>query len=97
KGGGYFGNALLARGTINLGGDFKVNSFNSTDPSYSTNSLYDPARVKANGDVGSMSTTAGAIQIGNSKIFGRVMTTPTGGYPIGAAGTVSDQAVQGNA
>jgi hypothetical protein len=96
KGGGYFGNALLSRSTINLGGDFKVNSFNSSDPNYSTNGLYDAATVKATGDISSMSTAAGAIQIGNSKIFGRVMTTPTGSYIIGAAGIVGDHAFQSN-
>jgi len=55
---------------------------------------YDPAKTKANGSIASIMASTNAIQIADSKIFGAVRYPPNGGYTLGKAGMVGDQAFQ---
>ncbi len=93
---GQFGAGILTKNAINLGSDFLINSFDSTDPNYSTNGKYDKNKVKANGDLATVSPIVGQLQIADSDIYGHVYTTATGSYTLGKAGFVGDQAFGSN-
>jgi hypothetical protein len=85
---------VFTKNAINLGSDFLIDSFDSTDPAHSFNGKYQASTAKANGSLASISTTAGQIMIADSKIFGKVYSPPTGSYALGKAGVVGDQAFQ---
>lgn len=91
---GLYRPAILVKQGISLGNDTQLDSFDSTNPENSTNGQYDPAKVKANGNLASISTAAGAINVQDSKIFGHMYTTPTSGYSLGKNGMVGDQMFQ---
>jgi len=93
---GLFRPAVFTKLGMKLSSDFVIDSFDSNDPNHSTNGKYDPAKAKANGNLASTSTEAGAIQIQDSKITGHVYTPPTGSYNLGPNGMVGDQAFQSN-
>ncbi len=83
---------ILTKNAINLGSDFLIDSYDSTDPNWSTNGRYDTNKVRANGNLASLSTTTNQIMLADSKIYGHLYTPPTGGYSIGSHGRVGDQA-----
>ncbi len=91
---GLYRPAIFVKQGIDLGNDFLLDSFDSTSPDSSTNGKYDAAKVKANGNLASISTAAGAVNIQDSKIFGHMYTPPSGGYRLGNNGMVGDQAFQ---
>jgi hypothetical protein len=91
---GLFNPAIFVKEQIKIGSDFSLDSFDSTNPNYSTASIYDPAKVKANGNLATISTAANSVMIQNSKIFGHIYTPPTGAYILGGGGMVGDQAFQ---
>ncbi|HEU0008648.1 MAG TPA: hypothetical protein VFT34_02420 [Verrucomicrobiae bacterium] len=96
-----FTKALVARDSIQLNGNgIRTDSFDSSDPAWSTNGVYDPARYRANGDIavnGSLEN-GGAISIDNANIFGHVSTGPNGTVNLGPNGAVGDISWQsGNA
>jgi len=91
---GLFRPAVFTKGGINVGSDLLLDSFDSSDPQYSTNGKFDPAKVKANGNLASISTEADAVNIQNSKVFGHVYTPPTGSYILGNNGVVGDRVFQ---
>ena len=67
-----FGQAIFSVGTINLNNqNIVVDSYNSTDPTKSTNGLYDPAKQQDNGN---LATDGNLIQAGNAHIYGDVAT-----------------------
>ena len=74
---------MVAKGDINMSGICQIDSFDSEDPSYSSNGRYDSAKRKDNGFVGSVN---GSVNGGNGKNYGYVGTGPTGA----AAGQVGD-------
>ncbi len=87
--------AIVAKGLIDFSGqNVQVDGFNSTDPNYSTNGMYDPtpAKTKPIGDVrtnlGSGKTAA--IAVGNADIKGHVTTGPLGVADVGSGGSVGD-------
>jgi len=88
---GQFPDGILSKGSIVLSGGAKVDSFNSTDTTYSTGGVYDPTKSEANAKVYSTGTTAGIIAVGTSKIYGSVDTGP-GGTATVAGGAVGDAA-----
>jgi hypothetical protein len=88
---GFFRPAILTKGTIKPGSEFATDSFDSSDPAYSTGGKYDPAKTKANGNLASIATAPGAIEIQDAKIAGHIYTPPTGSYTLGANGMVGDQ------
>jgi hypothetical protein len=76
--------------SIRLTGHIRVDSYDSRDPSHSSKTGgYDPARPKAGGDIASYGGT-GAIDIGNSHVYGHVKTSPGTTYTIGSGGSVGD-------
>jgi hypothetical protein len=88
---GDFIRALTARGKITLSGQFQTDSFDSSDPNYSTGGQYDPAKRKANGDVGSMLAGDLAFDMGGEvKVYGTMSTTPTGTYKVDSQAAVGD-------
>jgi hypothetical protein len=88
-----FAKAMVARETIQMNGNnIDTDSFDSTDPNYSTGGLYDPAKAKDNGDVSTTSGLTNALGVGNANIRGHVSTGPSGTVSIGANGVVGSAA-----
>ncbi len=88
-----FSKALVAKSTIDLNGNnITTDSFDSTDPLYSTLGRYDSSKRKANGDVATNSSLTNSLSIGNADIYGRVATGPRGSVSIGPNGSVGDLA-----
>lgn len=86
-----FTKALVAKGTIDLqGNNITTDSFDSSDSNYSTGGRYDPAKIKANGDVATNLDLVNSISVGNANIKGRVSTGPGGTVAIGPSGAVGD-------
>jgi len=86
--GSTFRGAMAARVSVDLKGNtIETDSFDSNDPNYSTEGLYDPAKRKANGDI---ATTDGIINVQNANVMGTLYTGPNGSYSIGAGGSVGD-------
>ena len=82
--------ALGAKQHIDLkGNNILADSFDSGDPNYCTNGLYDPAKRKAHGDIASI---GGIINVGNAEVMGTLYTSPTGYPTIGPYGSVGDLA-----
>jgi hypothetical protein len=74
--------AVIVKGTVNFGGNkIMVDSFDSSNPAYSTGGLYDPAKRRANGDIITTSLLTNAVSIGDSDVAGTIHTKP--GVPIG--------------
>lgn len=86
-----FARGLVAKGTINLNGNnMATDSFDSSNPLYSTGGRYDPLKRQANGDVASTAGITNAVNIGNANICGHVATGPRGTISLGPNGTVGD-------
>lgn len=86
-----FSKGMVADGQIDLlGNNVMTDSFDSEDPTYSTNGKYDPAKSKANGDVGTNSGLIDSINTGNANIHGYAATGPGGTVAIGPNGAIGD-------
>lgn len=84
-----FINALTAKKQINLNGNnVTTDSFDSSNPAFSTNGQYDPAKRRDNGGVASNDTIENTVNVGNANIFGRVATGPAGTVYVGPQGRV---------
>jgi hypothetical protein len=84
---------MAAKDLINLSGNnVGTDSFDSSDPNYSTNGLYDPTKNKANGDVVTDSTITNAFNLGNADIRGTIRTGPKGQPYLGPNASVGDLA-----
>jgi len=84
--------AMAARVNIDFKGNgVETDSFISTDPNYSTDGLYDPAKRRDHGDV---ACTEGIINVQNAQVLGSIATGPSGGYTDGSgngtSGSVGD-------
>ena len=91
KGTNQYPYGLHAKGAITLGGGSTVDSFDSQDPNYSTNGMYDPNRHKANCYVVSEAGAARTIQVGTVTIFGYVETSAGAGtVTVNSSGVVGD-------
>ncbi|MEW6304585.1 MAG: hypothetical protein AB1705_14005 [Verrucomicrobiota bacterium] len=85
---GLFTKGIVARGKITFSGQATSDSFDSSDPAYSTNGRYDVAKRKDNGDIASNLTVEKSIDTsGQVKIYGRVSTGPKG--TVGLSGQVA--------
>ena len=80
--------AILAKSLIKMSGGW-IDSFDSSDPAYSTGGAYDPLKKKANAHVGCNSWAAACIQVGNGLIYGDVNTQFGGTVTVGG-GRVGD-------
>src|SRR4029450_10311920 len=88
-----FADAMVAKDTIDLGGNgMEIDSFDSADPNYSTNGLYDPTKRKDNGKVATNSRFTNSFVTGNATIRGTIATGPGGLPKIGSNSTVGDNA-----
>jgi len=63
-----FPNGVLAKGSITISGGSHLDSFNSTNSTYSTGNVYDPTKAEANDKVATMGTGAAVISVGKRKI-----------------------------
>jgi hypothetical protein len=81
---------MVAKGGITISGIVQSDSFDSSDPTFSTNGRYDAAKRKDNGYLGSVT---GNLDLGNGTVYGSVATGPAGSA---ANGTVGDIAWVGN-
>jgi len=89
-GGGKGG--IQSRGKISFSGGGSLDSFDSSDPNYSTSGRYDAAKHKANGIALSNSSVADAIHVGDSHIYGSVISGPGTGTVTISGGSVGDLA-----
>jgi Putative Ice-binding-like adhesive domain len=83
--------AIAANASITLSGGAIIDSFDSSDPAYSTGGLYDPAKRKDTAAVITNDRTTNAIRVGTASIYGTVATGP-GGLATTSGGTVGDKA-----
>ena len=85
--------AMAAKQNINLSGNnVSSDSFDSTDPAYSTNGLYTSSRTKANGDIVTDDTIVNTFNVGNANIKGIIRTGPKGSPAVGPNASVGDAA-----
>ena len=92
---GIISKAMVAKQSIDLNGqNVATDSFDSQDPSYSTDGQYDPnpLKTKDNGDVAVNFGVVNTLSIGNANISGHVATGPGGSVSIGSNGKVGDKA-----
>lgn len=84
-----FAKSLVARNDIDIhGNNFYSDSFDSTNPLYSTNGLYTPSKRRDNGDVATNSGLTNSLNVGNADIYGKASTGPGGSLDIGNNGVV---------
>ncbi len=87
-----FTKGLVADGKIDMNGNnIKSDSYDSTDPNYSTNGKYDPSKIKDGGDVATNSGLTNSLNVGNADIMGKVSTGPGGSIKIGNNGVVGSK------
>ena len=94
--GPLFKYAILARGTVTLGGSGRIDSFNSTNALESLNGRYDPARATDRATVVTVARTSGAISLGNMSIYGIVGTGPGGTISLNPNGNVGSNSYNDN-
>ena len=88
-----FTKAMVAKGQIDMkGNNVTTDSFNSSDPHFSTNGLYYAPWHEAHGDVATDSQLTNSLSVGNANIYGKISTGPNGTATIGANGSVGDLA-----
>ncbi len=74
-----FAKGLVAKGAIALNGTIRSDSFDSMNPDYSTDGIYDPAKYRDNGDIASNGRQEFEITAnGGLKIYGHLSTGPGG-------------------
>lgn len=87
--GSMFPVGLASKNVIDLNGNNAyTDSFDSSDPTKSTNGQYDAAKRQANGNIGTLSTLTNSVGVGNADIYGTVATGPGGTVSIGPNGSV---------
>ena len=90
-----FSKGLVARNGINMNGNnVTVDSYDSSNPAFSTNGRWDEDKRRDRGDVASNDTLTNIINVGNANIWGRVATGPGGTVAIGSNGKVGNAAHQ---
>ena len=89
--------AMVSKHAIDMKGNgVATDSYNSSDPTKSTNGKYD--KNKYQGDHGDVATNDGIIVgVGNANIYGILHTGPNGGYSLGPNGGVGEHAWQAQA
>jgi hypothetical protein len=83
---------MVARHRIDMHGNgIMTDSFDSTDPAYSTFGQYDSSKAKANGDIATNDGLTNSIGVGNANIYGHVNTGPGGSISVNNNGGVGTQ------
>jgi len=86
-----FTKGMVAKDSINLNGNnITTDSFDSSDPLYSTNGLYIAGKRKDHGDIAVNNSLLNSLNMGNADVFGSVSTGPGGTVSIGPNGVVGD-------
>ena len=80
------GLGVISKTTTTIVGSAFINSFDSSDPLYSTGGLYDPTKPKDGAIVATTSGLRPAIDTGGGEIFGYAATGP-GGTAVGNVGS----------
>jgi len=84
-----FNFALFSNQAINLNGNnVTTDSYNSSDPAYSTSGAYDASKKRDRGDIGTNAGVVNAISVGNADIYGVAAVGPGGSISIGSNGRV---------
>src|SRR5438445_1097415 len=84
---------MIVTTTINLkGGGINIDSFDSSNPNYSTGGMYDPKKAKDNAQVTTLSSAGNEISLGNGSIKGTVHTGAGGKVSAGPHASVGDAA-----
>ena len=84
---------ILARQSVTLSGGILIDSFNSLDPSQSTNGGYDPAKRADGGDVASAASGVNVItDTGNTLVYGHFLTSPSGSVTLSGNASVGSLA-----
>lgn len=84
-----FAKGMVAKGAIDLSGNkIKTDSFDSTDPTKSTDGKYDPAKASDGGDIGTNSSVLDSLNVWNADIYGKASTGPGGNVKLGSNGAV---------
>src|SRR6185295_2810965 len=68
--------------------DLSADSFDSTDPLFSTNGQYDPSKSKDEGGIAAYFGLTNSVSVGNATIKGFLWTGPGGAAIIGPNGSV---------
>ncbi len=88
-----FPKGMVAKDSIDMNGNnIRADSFDSTNPLYSTNGLYILSKARDKGDIAVNSSLTNSLNVGNADIYGHVSTGPGGLIAIGAQGAVGDAA-----
>jgi len=91
-----FNAAVVTKSNFNMNGNNStIDSFDSSNPLYSTAGQYDPTKAKANGILATDSSIIGDLSLGNGNIYGKVYTGPgtaVSSVQIGANGAVGTAA-----
>jgi hypothetical protein len=88
-----FTKGLVAKDSIDLNGNgVETDSFDSTDPLFSTNGLWIVSKAKDNGDVAVNSSLTNSLNAGNANIKGHVSVGPGGTIAIGNQGAIGSDA-----
>jgi hypothetical protein len=86
---------LVVKSFIDLNGNnILVDSYDSSNPAFSTNGQYDPAKAGDKGDVYSDLGVVNSIKVGNANIYGHAHTGPGGSVTSGPNGGVGEHAWQ---
>lgn len=90
-----FAKGMVAKDYIDMkGNNIRTDSFDSTNPLYSTNGMYIASKARANGDIavnGNITNgSGGVINVGNANIYGHISTGPNGTIDVGSQGSVGD-------
>lgn len=87
-----FAKGMVAKGAIDLSGNnVRTDSFDSTDPNWSTGGMYDSAKARDNGDVATNSGLINSFNVGNADIWGKASTGPGGSISVGSNGAVGSK------
>jgi len=89
-----FSASIITKSNINMNGNnVTVDSFDSSNPLYSTLGQYNAALRKAGGDVATDASIVGDVSLGNGNVWGHVYTGPgtaQNAVQIGPNGVVGD-------
>jgi hypothetical protein len=88
-----FAKGMVARESIDLNGNnITTDSFDSQDPTSSTNGMYYAPWRRDNGDVAVNSSITNSLNAGNANIWGHVAVGPDGTIAVGANGSIGSSA-----
>jgi hypothetical protein len=80
---------IISKSPLDFGGGIFTDSYDSSDPTKSTNGLYDSAKKQANGDIATTSTLSNAGSLHNgADINGKIATGPGGSVTMSGGATM---------